>query len=75
MRTQNTKEFGILDALENAAANGGTVTYHFEDGTKQITNLNKETFLTDRGKKRSLTDVLGTLNDTMYDLGATSLSV
>lgn len=48
----------------------GTVTYHFENGSKKRQPITTETF-----KNRSNGDVLKVLNDTMSDYGATSLEI
>ena len=30
-----------------------TVTYHFEDGTKQVTNINEQVMFDEKGRRRS----------------------
>lgn len=63
------------ELLAIAKANGGTVTYHFEDGTKTVSNLGKDVFLTDKGRDRSPDNVLEILNTIAHDMGATSFTL
>ncbi len=65
----------LIQALLNAEQNGGTVTYHFDDDTKQVSQINKEVFFNERGKSRSPQDVLEVFTSTQHDLGATSFTL
>lgn len=70
-----SKQNGLFQALLLAEQNGGTVTYHFENGVQQISNINKEIFTNEKGRRRDLSDVADILRDNMYDIGATSFMV
>lgn len=66
----------LLVALGNARINGGTVTYHFADNTKQVSNLNKEIFINEKNNKdKSLNDVLELLDSIKHDLKAISFEL
>lgn len=47
-----------------------TVTYYFEDGTKQISNINNAILKDEKGRLRSETQINKVFEDTMWDLGA-----
>ena len=49
-----------------------TVTYHFEDGTKQVCQISNKILFDEKGKKRSESQILNVFETTMWDLGATS---
>ena len=65
----------LMQALLNAEQNGGTITYHFADDTKQVFQINKEVFFNERGKSRSLEDVLEVFTSIQHDLKATSFTL
>lgn len=65
----------FFQALLHAEQNGGTITYHFKDNTKQVSNINKEVFINEKGKKRSLEEVQKVFDTIMYDLKATSYTL
>lgn len=52
-----------------------TVTYHFEDGTKQVSRINKEVLRDEKGKLRSEEQIMKVFNDTAHDLGAIKFEV
>jgi uncharacterized alpha/beta hydrolase family protein len=58
--------------LNHTRFNGGTVTFVFENGSKQIQNLNKDLFINERKKVRSNKKVLTILEDLRHDLKAKS---
>jgi hypothetical protein len=64
-----------LEALKQAKINGGTVTYHFEDGTKTVSQLNKEVFFNEKNRERSDENVLSIFDSIAHDLGATSFEL
>lgn len=64
-----------LEALNKARENGGTVTYHFENGSKVVSNINKEVFVNERGRERSSESILSIFQDTCHDLGAVSFNL
>lgn len=68
-------QLDLLKALQNAEQKGGTVTYHFEDGTKQVQNINKKLFTNEKGRTRDLTDVVNIINGISHDLGAISFVI
>jgi len=49
-----------------------TVTYHFENGAKQVSNINKAILLDEKGRKRSKEQIEKVFADTMWDLKAQS---
>lgn len=49
-----------------------TVTYHFEDGTKQVCQINSKILVDEKGRKRSESQILNVFETTAWDLGATS---
>ena len=59
-----------LDQLQHAKENGGTVTYLFKDGTKQVQSLNKEIFTDYKGKAVNPNQIIGIFETTAHDLGA-----
>lgn len=52
-----------------------TVTYNFADGTKVVQPINKECFLDEKGRRKSINQVMDVFKDTMFDKGAISFSV
>lgn len=52
-----------------------TVTYHFADGTKQISNINKEMLINERGRQRSMEELNKIFLDIQHDLGAISFEI
>lgn len=64
-----------LQALQNVKLNGGTVTYHFADGTKTVASINKEIFVNEKGRERSPESILDIFSSTAHDLGATSFNL
>jgi hypothetical protein len=70
-----SKEQSLFQALLLAEQNGGIITYHFENGSKQVTNINSQLFTNEKGRRRDLTDVVNTINCNMHDLGATSFTI
>ena len=52
-----------------------TVTYHFADGTKQVSNINSQVLLNIKGQKRSEDQINEVFKDTMHDLGAISFEL
>lgn len=52
-----------------------TVTYHFEDGTKQINNINNSVLKDEKGRLRSEAQIMKVFEDTMWDLGAIKFKV
>lgn len=65
----------ILQALHNAEQNGGTVTYYFADDTKQVSQINKEIFFNEKGKRKNIQDVLEVFTSTQHDLKAISFTL
>jgi len=61
--------------LNQARFNGGTVTFNFENGSKQVQTLNKSLFVNERSKNRSDDEVMSILNTIKHDLRATSFSL
>jgi len=49
-----------------------TVTYHFTDGTKQVSTINSQVLVNDKGRSRSEDQINQIFKDTMHDLGAVS---
>jgi hypothetical protein len=47
-----------------------TVTYHFEDGTKQVSQINKAVLRDEKGRLRSQEQIMKVFDDTAHDLGA-----
>jgi len=70
-----SKPLTLLQTLQKIENDGGTVTYNFEDGTKQVSNINKELFYNEKGRRRDLNEVARIITDNMHDLGATSFIV
>ena len=64
-----------IEALKKAKENGGTITYHFENGSKIVLNINKEVFVNEKGRERSLERVLAIFESTAHDLGAKSFNL
>jgi len=52
-----------------------TVTYHFADNTKQISNINKEMLVNERGRQRSMEELNKIFLDIQHDLGAISFEL
>lgn len=48
----------------------GSVTYSFEDGTKQVSNINPTVFLDDKGRNLNLNSVMEKFSSSAHDLGA-----
>lgn len=49
-----------------------TVTYHFENGSKQVCNIGNAVLLDEKGRKRSKEQIEKVFADTMWDLRAQS---
>ena len=65
-----------LEELAKAKINGGTITYHFENGEKQVSQINKEVFINEKTKKdRRLEEVLQVFEDTRHDLRAAAFTI
>jgi len=47
-----------------------TVTYHFEDGGKQVSSINNAILRDDKGRLRSQQQIMKVFEDTCWDLGA-----
>lgn len=69
------KKSSLNEALEKAEQDGGTITYHFEDKTNQVSTINKELFINEKGRKRSLDDVASIIRGIQHDLGAKSFTI
>ena len=52
-----------------------TVTYHFEDGGKQLSSINNAILKDEKGRLRSEQQIMKVLEDTMWDLGAIKFEV
>ena len=61
-----------LKSLQHAKYNGGTVTYHFKDGTRQVSEISKNVFINEKGRQRELHEVVKIFETTAHDLGAIS---
>ena len=49
-----------------------TITYHFEDGGKQVSNINENVIFDDKKRKRSKEQIHQIFVDTAHDMGAVS---
>lgn len=47
-----------------------TVTYHFENGSKQVSNIGNAILFDEKKRKRSKEQIEKVFADTMWDLGA-----
>jgi len=66
----------LLENLAIARTNGGTVTYLFKDGTKQVANINKEVFYSEKtGREKDLNNILNIFKTTCHDIGAISFQI
>lgn len=63
----------VLKSIKNGDI--GQVTYYFEDGTRQKSNINKEMFKNDNGTPTSLTSILNVFKDTMSDRRAIDFEI
>lgn len=52
-----------------------TVTYHFEDGGKQVCNIGNAILRDEKGKLRSEQQIMKVFEDTTHDLGATKFEL
>jgi len=52
-----------------------TVTYHFEDGTKQVSSINNAVYKDEKGRTRSEQQIMKVFADTCHDLGAIKFEV
>lgn len=52
-----------------------TVTYHFEDGGKQVSSINNAVLKDDKGRTRSQEQIMEVFETTMWDLGAIKFEV
>jgi hypothetical protein len=52
-----------------------TVTYHFEDGGKQVSSINNAILRDDKGRLRSEQQIMKVFEDTAHDLGAIKFEV
>lgn len=52
-----------------------TVTYHFEDGTKQVSQINNKVLFDEKGRKRSKEQIIKVFEDTMWDLKAIKFEI
>lgn len=52
-----------------------TVTYHFEDGTKQVNQINNKILFDEKGRKRSESQIIKVFEDTCHDLGAVKFEI
>lgn len=67
-KAANTGLFTQLKVIRQS--NQGTVTFHFEDGTKQVQNINSSIFYDEKGRQQDLDKVVQTFKDISHDLGA-----
>lgn len=52
-----------------------TVTYHFEDGGKQVSSINNAILKDDKGRTRSEEQIMKVFETTAHDLGAIKFEV
>jgi hypothetical protein len=52
-----------------------TVTYHFEDGTKQVSSINNAVLKDEKGRTRSEEQIMKVFEDTAHDLSAIKFEV
>lgn len=52
-----------------------TVTYYFEDGTKQVSSINNAILKDEKGRTRSQQQIMEVFETTMWDLGAIKFEV
>ena len=52
-----------------------TVTYHFEDGGKQVSSINNAVLKDEKGRTRSEQQIMKVFEDTAHDLGAIKFEV
>ena len=64
-----------LELLQKVKENGGTVTYHYENGSKLVSSINPEMFTGVRNSKVNLEGILNTFKATAEDLGAISFEI
>ena len=67
MNTNNSNLSKLQEVRQNG---GGTVTYHYEDGSKKRQPISPELF-----KNRTTGDALKVLNEIMSDYGAISFEI
>lgn len=64
-----------LESLQQIKENGGTVTYHYENGAKLVSTINPQMFVGVKNSKVSLESVLNNFKVTAEDLGAISFEI
>ncbi len=52
-----------------------TVTYHFEDGGKQVSSINNAILKDDKGRLRSEQQIMKVFEDTCHDLCAIKFEI
>lgn len=52
-----------------------TVTYHFENGSKQVSSINNAILKDEKGRTRSEQQIMKVFADTCHDLGAIKFEV
>lgn len=52
-----------------------TVTYHFEDGGKQVANIGNAVLKDEKGRTRSQQQIMEVFETTAHDLGAIKFEV
>ncbi len=52
-----------------------TVTYYFEDDTKQVSSINNAVYKDEKGRTRSEEQIMKVFEDTAHDLGAIRFEV
>lgn len=52
-----------------------TVTYHFENGSKQVSSIGNAVLFDEKHRKRSKEQIMKVFEDTAHDLGAIKFEV
>lgn len=71
MNNQDTITTKSKSQVENLT----TVTYHFADGTTQVSQITPQSHYDEKGRKRNLDSFKKLFAETAYDLGAESFSI
>lgn len=67
------EKVNLSQKLNHIQTEGGTITYIFENGSKQVQEINKNVFFNEKERKRDSKEILEIFQTIGHDLGAISI--
>ena len=67
------EKVNLSQKLNHIQTEGGSIAYIFENGSRQVQEINKSVFFNEKGRKRDAKEILEIFQTIGHDLGAVSI--